>query len=222
MQTLIKKQAFTLIELLVVIVIIGILSAIGITTFNGGKERAYDARKQQNLNQINKILTLFSLENSDVSMKFTCDISGENIVYQAGRYYSGGEPVPEGSHAACLVKYLKEQGMEFPNRDDDCVLFFHENAGGDSSKFLITSASDFAAGDVYFYGNSEAKNYIDPDGASPFSNNYINLLNYTNAFISVGCKEYGLNALNIYRSAPYGGSDYVNVQVEPLDPDYFD
>ena len=35
-----KKKAFTLIELLVVVAIIGILAAVGVTTFNGFQEKA--------------------------------------------------------------------------------------------------------------------------------------------------------------------------------------
>ena len=42
---LIKKQtkAFTLIELLVVVAIIGILAAVGVTTFNGFQEKAKES-----------------------------------------------------------------------------------------------------------------------------------------------------------------------------------
>ena len=35
-----KKRAFTLIELLVVVAIIGILAAVGVTTFGGFQEKA--------------------------------------------------------------------------------------------------------------------------------------------------------------------------------------
>ena len=35
-----NKKAFTLIELLVVVAIIGILAAVGVTTFNGFQEKA--------------------------------------------------------------------------------------------------------------------------------------------------------------------------------------
>ena len=38
--TFISKKAFTLIELLVVVAIIGILAAVGVTTFNGFQEKA--------------------------------------------------------------------------------------------------------------------------------------------------------------------------------------
>lgn len=54
-----KKQGFTLIELLVVIAIIGILSAIGLVSLNGAREKARDAGRKSDLAQIKTAMVLY-------------------------------------------------------------------------------------------------------------------------------------------------------------------
>lgn len=51
-----KRNGFTLIELLVVISIIGLLSTIAITSLNGARAKARDARRISNLDQISLAL----------------------------------------------------------------------------------------------------------------------------------------------------------------------
>ena len=58
-----KKHAFTLIELLVVIVVIGILSGIGISSFNSYQNKAKVAVAESAINQIQKaIITAHTLQ----------------------------------------------------------------------------------------------------------------------------------------------------------------
>ena len=52
-----KNKAFTLIELLVVVAIIGILSAVGVTTFNGFQEKAKISAAKSNYTQVMKYVT---------------------------------------------------------------------------------------------------------------------------------------------------------------------
>ena len=59
-----KTKGFTLIELLVVIAIIGILSVVAFITLTNVKERARDAIRVADIDQIGKALDLFSIQNN--------------------------------------------------------------------------------------------------------------------------------------------------------------
>jgi len=53
---------FTIVELLIVIVVIGILAAITIVSFNGVQSKARDTLRQSNVNSIAKSLELYYIE----------------------------------------------------------------------------------------------------------------------------------------------------------------
>ena len=59
------KTGFTLIELLVVIAIIGILAAIGISSFEAARANTRDARRASDVTQIQKALFLYVVKNGD-------------------------------------------------------------------------------------------------------------------------------------------------------------
>ena len=57
-----NKNGFTIVELLIVIVVIGILAAITIVSFNGVQNRAKFAQYQSSLSAINKALLLYNAD----------------------------------------------------------------------------------------------------------------------------------------------------------------
>lgn len=74
--TLISKacKGFTLIELLVVISIIGILATLLIANLGGVRERARDAKRKNDLNQIQKALELYKNSQSTPEYPETGDV----------------------------------------------------------------------------------------------------------------------------------------------------
>ena len=71
-----KNKAFTLIELLVVVAIIGILAAVGVTTFGGFQDKAKIAAAKANQKSITKYLAAEAMR---------CQLdSSETILY--GQY----------------------------------------------------------------------------------------------------------------------------------------
>lgn len=70
-----KMRGFTLIELLVVITIIGVLSTIGLTSFQGANQKARDSRRAADVQQIRAALEMYKTDKgyypttlSDASM----------------------------------------------------------------------------------------------------------------------------------------------------------
>jgi prepilin-type N-terminal cleavage/methylation domain-containing protein len=81
-----NRKAFTLIELLVVVAIIGILAAVGVTTFNGFQEKAKITVVKQHFSAIIKKVALVStqcgFENS-VKLK---KVWGDKTIYDVPCY----------------------------------------------------------------------------------------------------------------------------------------
>lgn len=60
-----NKEGFTIVELLIVIVIIGILAAISIVSYNGVAAKARDAQRVQDIQTIAKALELYYVDNGE-------------------------------------------------------------------------------------------------------------------------------------------------------------
>ena len=104
-----NSKAFTLIELLVVVAIIGILAAVGVTTFNGFQEKAKIAVVKSNHKIIVKIIKTEILkcnlgEPKAMSGYLTCPISNSSHVVMAMNHLHAGvdstfkNPFTTGNH----------------------------------------------------------------------------------------------------------------------------
>lgn len=71
-----KQTGFTIVELLIVIVIIAILAAITIVAFNGVQQRSRDSKRKQDVAQIAKLLSLYSIDNGPMYLSSGCGSSG--------------------------------------------------------------------------------------------------------------------------------------------------
>lgn len=70
-----KQKGFTLIELIIVIAIIGILSSVILIGVNSAKEKARDARRKMEINQIEKALVFYAEQFGQFPNEDTCDSS---------------------------------------------------------------------------------------------------------------------------------------------------
>ena len=92
-----NRKAFTLIELLVVVAIIGILAAVGVTTYNGFQEKA----------KVNALKSIHSKTVKYISSEvMKCDLGEE--------FYAGGKPCPATSRKA-VQGTLQELSKKFKN-----------------------------------------------------------------------------------------------------------
>jgi prepilin-type N-terminal cleavage/methylation domain-containing protein len=105
----IRQVGFTIVELLIVIVVIGILAAITIVSFNGVTARARDAQRQQNLSDIAGALSMYMSEQ------------GNNITSGGGAangqgWFNGGSPTILATLQS--AGYLKGASLRDPKCND--------------------------------------------------------------------------------------------------------
>lgn len=107
-----KRSGFTLIELLVVISIIGVLSAIGLSTFSGAQKKARDARRRADLKQIQNAMEQYYINYGTYNiwywdspmLPYLPNNSGTsyNVIDPRGTWiYGGGSSVSVTSYRFC-------------------------------------------------------------------------------------------------------------------------
>ena len=127
-----KKSAFTLIELLVVIVIIGILSGIGISTYNDYKEKARMAKIQSFDVQENKKLLAKVVSGGDVDYKFNEISNSLNSLVDNGFYdfYNRVESSDDSPYSGVSSLHFEKDRLtgnlstKFPRNEFTISLFF--------------------------------------------------------------------------------------------------
>ncbi len=84
-KTVLTKSGFTLVELMVVISIIAILATIGLTVYTQAQKSARDAKRQQDLQEIQKALEQYYAVNQNYS-----SVASIYSISNFGSYFAAG------------------------------------------------------------------------------------------------------------------------------------
>lgn len=137
-----NKKGFTLIELLVVIAIIGILSAIGLVSLNGAREKARDAKRQSDLAQIRSAMALY-YDDQNPATYFPAATAIDASIAGAGG---------AGSFKVAMAPYLPNlpQYPSTPGAGDNGYWYISASFGTPAtSHFAVASKMEGALKDWY-------------------------------------------------------------------------
>lgn len=102
------KRGFTLIELLVVVAIIGMLSSVVLSSLNAARGNARDARRQQDLKQIQTALELYYNVNNAYPLEEACDTSKGSGTGNCAGYTGTDWDEDSYIHTALVPDYIPD------------------------------------------------------------------------------------------------------------------
>ncbi|MEO5949781.1 MAG: type II secretion system protein [Candidatus Saccharimonas sp.] len=164
-----KKQnenGFTIVELLIVIVVIAILAAITIVSYNGIQARSRDSVRRQDLAQITKLMKMYQVDNGDYA-EAGCG-SGTGYGWFAVDYDGAG---PLKSISQCLIdtgflmKTIKDPGGLDACAGLTCYAYMKASCGGNTYLYahletLPQSSTDLDGSCYPTWDTSYGMNYI--------------------------------------------------------------
>ena len=134
-----KDKGFSLIELLIVIAIIGILSAVVLSSLGTAREKARDARRLSEIKDMTKLLIVES-DTGDVALvgctaadALTTLCTGPGSVSSFVNYTDPSGSVTactDASTEACAYSISTEAGLAGAGTEDFQICFYLENGAG--------------------------------------------------------------------------------------------
>lgn len=202
-----KNKGFTLIELLVTIVIIAILAAISVSTFNGYKKQSKDARRYGDLTQIGKIISIESLETASAFLREGCTGNATDIT----------------NTTKCVIDKINNADLLVPDATEDCYVMGVK--GVDHSKFFVMSSEQYLDEILVFYGNDPLiEEHISSTPGDYKYTNFGRLHNYINYYKNNSCSKpvgtwNGL-ALDLDETGYPNAGHFVFYSIAPLNPTF--
>ena len=142
------QRAFTLIELLVVIAIIGILASVVLTSIAPARERARDARRIAELNQMQKALEVYYVQNK---------------TYPAFTAFTTVDPCGSNWCAleAAMQPYMERLPRDPLQPDVNYPYFYDSNAGDNYQSYGLMARMENPSN--YWRVDADGGYYDDPD-----------------------------------------------------------
>ena len=149
-----NKKGFTLIELLVVIAIIGILSAIGLVSLNGAREKARDSKAKSDLATMRTALALYYDDHNFLypgtqgnNVADESHVAAGTGATASGVWATGGDIIP-AYMGAVNAPATRRYGYLTPSTADSTVFVVYYNLEGSGGTFYYSVTSDGRVTDV--------------------------------------------------------------------------
>ena len=123
-----NKKAFTLIELLIVVALIGILSSIGVITFQGQIKASKQKKAEINLNSVNLALQEYKSNNGSYYYVNSCSSTSNKTIND--NLFDGVKNLAEKSEDMVFQYCITNQDgftIKAVNPDTNCEITLKEN-----------------------------------------------------------------------------------------------
>ena len=135
------RFAFTLIELLVVIVIIGILATISVAQFNNYQAMARDAKKIVYINQLQKALQLYAIEE-------------ETYHLPCAGYHSVGVDPCTKTQSSGFVGFGNDSATNPPSYTTSIAKFLNDRGSLGSATYATLTSTQYADKYMYYHNDN--------------------------------------------------------------------